>query len=105
MITLQIKFLGETKHKSRRWKVISNTDTPPHTVCADSYGYRQAAQRYIDKHYPDCTIIGFGGLPAGDMVALACSDELNVTAKKKRRTSAYTRPNVLMPVAYPWEKI
>jgi|TARA_R110000765_G_scaffold32911_1_gene75902 hypothetical protein len=74
MITLQIKFLGETKHKPSRWKVISNTDTPPLTVGAsDSYDYRFAAQCFIDKHYPDCTIIGFGGLPAGDMVALACS--------------------------------
>ena len=91
MITLQIKFLGQTNHKPRRWKVLSNTDTPPLTVCADSYTYGQAARRYIDKHYPDCTIIGFGGLPAGDMVALARLDE-NLT-------------NVPMPVAYPWEKI
>ena len=70
MITLQIRFLNRTNHKPRRWKVI-HLYRPPLTVCADSHTYEEAAQRYIDKHYPDCTINNFGQLLNGDNVALA----------------------------------
>ena len=77
MITLQIKYIGQTSYKPRRWKVLSNTDTPPLTVCADTYSYTGAAERFMEENYPDCTIRGFGELPTGnqDYVALACFDE------------------------------
>ena len=77
MITLQIKYLSQTGHKPRRWKVFSNTNTPPLTVCADTYSYTGAAERFIEENFPDCTIRAFGQLPTGDKdnVALASYDE------------------------------
>lgn len=70
MITLQIKYLGAPQ----RWKVIDGVH--PNLMVSD-VEYAGAAERFIQKYWPDCTIRAFGQLPTGDRdnVALASYDE------------------------------
>jgi hypothetical protein len=78
MITLEIRYLG----CPQQWKVIDGVH--PNLLVAN-VDHREAAERFIEKYWPECTICAFGQMPTGKKhsIALAYFDEEKREEKRR----------------------
>jgi len=75
MITVHIKYLSATDHKPFRIKLTDGQNKL--TLDSNNHTYREAAEKFISKYWPDCEVLNFGQLPNKDSeyVALAARQE------------------------------